>query len=179
MKSNLLKIGACLLFVATIAACSSDSDINLTDAATPERANRASFWDGEIGVEKTTGELEITADKSAIIANFEDILQKEGNPTTLTSLVIVKKPALNDPSNVGHMLIGADGRNTSIGVMLIRDGSGSLKLDKLSSEVIKTTSCRGCASGCNLEYLYVNGKKVAICNENGCISDCTKTETEF
>lgn len=178
MKTNLLKIGACLLFIATIVACSSDSDINLTDAATPERENRASFWEGEIGVDNGDGDIQITADKSAIIANFEDILQKEGNATTLESLKIVKKPALNDPSNIGYMLIGADGRNISIGVMLIRNGSGSLSLDK-AFDVIKTTSCRGCASGCNLEYLYVNGKKVPICNENGCISDCTKTETEL
>ncbi|MGQ2982756.1 hypothetical protein [Flavobacterium sp.] len=184
MKKSLLKTAACLLFVGSLISCSSESDIDLTtdaSAIVPERENRSSVWNGIIGEDVGGGDYVITADSNSLLADLQDIINKEAVsfPTTLETIKIEVRTALNDPGHASHMLIATDRRGTSIGVMLTRGSTGLLKLDESFGVTPKTVSCRGCASGCNLEYLYIDGKKVPICNENGCISDCTKSETEL
>lgn len=180
MKRILLKSVACLLFAAAIAACSNESDIDLTTdttAVVPERENRASVWGGEIGQDRD-GIYEITANKGAILKSLQDNANKEGATTSLETLEIVKMTALNDSTDEGYMLIAGDNKRMSIGVMLKRGPSGLFMVDD-GFENPKSVSCWGCTSGCNLEYLYINGRKVPICNENGCGYDCVKKETEL
>lgn len=187
MKKALLKTAACLLFAVSITSCSNESDIDLTNDASeivPQRENRSSEWDGIIGQDLGGSNYEITADAEMLMADLQDIIDKE-NPNDsiiLETLKIEERIALNDSSDKAYMLIASDTRKVSIGIMLSRNAMGSFKLDRnLGQPELnpKTVSCRGCASGCNLEYLYLDGKKVPICNENGCIADCTKTETEL
>jgi len=180
MKTITLKIFVSVMFLASVIACSSDSvsEENI-DLTAPERLNRTSVWDGEIGTITEEGGLELTANKEALITAFEDILIKQGNSARIENLEIVTKTATNDPFDKAYMVIGSNNSDTSIGVVLVRSGGGaSLVLDE-RFEKPKSVTCRGCATGCNLEYLNTtDGKRVPYCNVNGCISDCTKLETE-
>ena len=79
------------------------------------------------------------------------------------------------------MLIGADDSRTSIGVWLITKAGNQAGAQELilDSGFTNSTSCTGCAQGCNLDYMTIDGKKVAFCNENGCNYDCTKGESSY
>ncbi len=181
MKLSLLKSAACLLFVAALTSCSTESDVDLTNSNTtaldPERLSRSSVWDGEIGVDGDSV-YEITADKNLLLADLQNVAGKDA--PELISIEIVRKQALNAPSDQGFMLIASGNSGFSIGVMLSRSSSGLLIAERgFAGANPVAVSCKGCASGCNLQYLYISGKRVPICNENGCVADCTKTETEI
>lgn len=183
MKRIILNCAACLLLITAIVACSSESTVDLTTdttAVAPERESRSNAWDGIIGEDKGNDVYEITADKQALLADLQANIDKEtaGSPVTLETLDIVKKNALNDSGDTGYMLIATDNRGVSIGVMLSKQ-IGSFKLDNNQFQAPTTVSCWGCTHGCNLQYLYIDGKKIPICNENGCGSDCVKKETEL
>jgi len=182
MKKTTLQIAACLLFIIFIGSCSNDDTSIVSDTATEDdftTAARSTLWDGIIGTDNGAGVYQITADQTAIKADFEDVLKSEGTSTTLQTLQIVKKVATNDPADSGFMLIGGDNAGISIGVMLEEKVGGNLYLENPLGGVANSTSCRGCTTGCNLEYIKLSGRKVAYCNENGCGEFCEKTETSF
>ena len=177
--TTLLKILPLLLF-AFFTGCTNESDttMNTEESAVnneSEIAYRGSVWDGDIGTDEGNGNYVITASPELLLNDLNDILDKEGNSTTLTSLAIVKKKATN-AIDYGYMLIASDKHETSIGVWL-HLSQGKFSLIKGAASI--STSCRGCASGCNLEYLLIDGQRIAYCNENGCYYNCTKTESEF
>ncbi|WP_294822737.1 hypothetical protein [uncultured Flavobacterium sp.] len=182
MKISLLKSVAFLLFATAFTSCSTESAVDLTNdtaAQASEKLNRSSLWEGEIGIENN-GNYEITADKNILLADLQIIADKEN--VTLETLEIVKKQAINDPNDTSFMLIATNnGQGYSVGVQL-KNQSGIFRLDSGFQQHFPApvaVSCQGCASGCNLQYLYIEGKRVPICNENGCIADCKKTETEI
>jgi hypothetical protein len=180
MKRIIFKSAAFLMLIASIASCSTESAVDLTNDASaevPERESRSSIWDDVIGQDMGNDVYEITADKAAIIDELQDIADKEGDSSELVTLDILKKPVINDPNDSGFMLVAASRTGLSIGVVVAKTSGGFFRLDPSFGH--KTVSCRGCASGCNLQYLNIDGKKVPICNENGCVADCTKTETTF
>lgn len=181
MKKIILTSIYSLLLAVVFTGCSSDAnspqDFNNEEAnsATLEDENRGAHWNGVIGIAQN-GTFEITADATLLKRDLEDILKMQGYGTTLTGLEIVEKTASNDPSNIGYFLVGSNGAGTSIGVLLARE-SNTFVLDK--SSIVKAISCRGCHDGCNLSYVTMAGKKVAYCNENGCVYHCEKNESSF
>lgn len=186
MKRTVLNSIASLLFIAAVTACSSESAVDLTNDTTdvttqePDRQNRSAAWDGIIGIDRGNDVYEITADKHELLADLQATYREEGGTGELETLEIVKKTALNDAYDNGYLLISGDGKGVAIGVMLVREEStGVLKPDYTFTSPgggpsFKGVSCWGCATGCNLEYLLIDGKKVPICNENGCVADCTR-----
>ena len=183
MKKLFLSLVALSLFAV---GCSEDSATDFNGPATDETsedfnplAARGSVWDGEIGIEED-GVYKITADEAALKADFTATLKREGNDTTIETLTIIELESSNTPGDKGIMLVGSDGKRTSIGVWLnkkpTQSGSQQLTLDM---DFSKSTSCTGCAQGCNLDYLNIDGRKVAYCNENGCDYDCTKGESSM
>jgi hypothetical protein len=157
------------------ASCSEESatDFNATETSSKSSLTaRGAVWDGEIGVD-VGGVYKITADQEALKADLDAIWKREGKNTSVQTLEIVKLTASDNPADSGFMLVGTDAARTSIGVWLVRSNNSFLNDDSFQV----STSCEGCAQGCNLTYLTLNGKKVAFCNENGCTYDCTKTES--
>src|SRR5690606_40385058 len=107
-------------------------------------------------------------------------LYDQGIQTSLRTLVIDERAALNDPSDSAFVLIGSDNDGISIGVFMEKSysephNSFVFTVDR-SLDFIRTT-CKGCAQGCNLQYLTIDGKKIPICNENGCYYNCEKIQT--
>lgn len=183
MKKIILKSLACLFALALMVSCSNDETDTVVPkssaaatAVTPSTA-RGSFWDGTLGVLDSNGNPQLTVDPSLVIADFEATLQKEGNDTDLITVSIEKKYPTNSTSlDPGYMLIGSDGKGTSIGLMLTLAGT-SFTLG--GGDETTSVSCRGCATGCNLSFLLVDGHKYPYCNENGCGEFCTKSESSF
>jgi hypothetical protein len=188
MKKNLLKTSAFFVLVALMASCNSDeATINTTaivpqieaSADTPSTA-RGTFWSAAIGEINPDGSATITADTVTITADLEEILDSEGNTTTLTAVKIIKKVNVNDASNATYALVGTNSTGISIGVFLLAN-NGYVYLDdgygNTGGNEIYSTTCRGCADGCNLMYITVGGKKVFYCDENVCGNFCSKNET--
>ncbi|MBF01164.1 hypothetical protein [Flavobacterium coralii] len=187
MKNYLLKTTAFFAVALTATGCSNDATVSdmymnnstsvLSDEQVAEDMNRAYYWQSEIG-EEVNGEYIITADVNLLKADLEAVLANEGRPTTLQDVFITGMIADNDPTDKGFFLIGSDKNGQTI----------SLQLEKVDTKFIlysdngfvKTVSCDGCVSGCNLSYLLINGKRVAYCQENGCSEyDCSKSESSF
>lgn len=185
MKKIILKGISFLFITAMIISCSEDSaatDESVVVAGDDPAQNyaRGTVWDEVLGIDNQNGTYSVVADKQLLIKDLQDVLDKGGMPTTLVDVIIVEKTAINDPSHKALMLVGLDNQGTSIGLWLKR-GTGvnefQLVIDK-SFELV-AIACRGCTDGCNLQYLTIDGKKVAYCNENGCMIDCDKLESSF
>jgi len=174
MTKNILKLSAFLLLAAFFTSCSGEDTTIQNDA--PHSSARSSYWNGVIGVDGGGNRYQITANPALLIADFEQQLAAEGDTVQLQSLAIVKKKATNDSTDEAYMLIATDNATTSIGVMLERTAEATFKLSLSSDAGTKSVSCRGCATGCNLEYLNMPGGKVPYCNVNGCGEFCTKRE---
>ncbi|MES2484998.1 MAG: hypothetical protein V4581_03505 [Bacteroidota bacterium] len=180
MKRNLLKLSAFLLLGILFTACSGE-DTLIEDTNTHSSA-RASYWSGIIGIDKGNGEYDITADKGQMMNDLEVMLKNQGDTVSLHNIEIVKKKATNDITNEAYMLIATDDIGTSVGIMLARGADNKFKVDaEQDSELAnpKTVVCRGCSTGCNLEYLNMPGGKYPYCNENGCGPACSRKEVEL
>lgn len=183
MKKIILAVMALSMLFTVSCSEESATDFNGTTETNSgdlsKLASRSTEWNGVIAVE-VNGVYKIVADEAALIADFESTLKREGNSTKIVDISIVKLVSSNTPGDSGLMLVGSDGVRSSIGVWLTRSASqgGSTELI-LDSGFTKSTSCTGCAQGCNLDYLNIDGKKVAYCNENGCDYDCTKGESSY
>lgn len=179
MKKNILKSLTLLLLIFT-ASCSDDTEaVIMNDEAAQEFTKKngtESVWDGVIGEERD-GAYEITADINVLKQSLEDILKIQESPTTLTSLSIQEKISVNDPSVTNYMLIGSDGNGISIGVPLTKSViNGFTPVFNASNNLRVSISCRGCAEGCNLQYMTIHGKHYPYCNENGCYYNCRTIE---
>ncbi len=182
MKKYILLLAfACLAFTS----CSTEDTPVSGEPANAHSAMRGSYWDGVIGVDKGNGNYEITVNPATLMSDLESVMRTQGDTVTLSTIAIVKKMATNDNSE-GYMLIAGDKVGTSIGLMLVKS-SNSFKLDRgLSSGTENpdpdpaTITCRGCATGCNLEYLNMPGGKAPYCKTNGCGDFCqTKYSSLF
>lgn len=177
MKKIILTLCAVSMFFAV--GCSSEEDSTNFNGTTEQtnldsKAARGTVWNGEIGIDDN-GVYKITADEAALKADMNDILAKEGYNTTVQTLSITKLTATNNPSDSGFMIIGADGVKTSIGLWLKSSGRQFL----MDMSFAGSTTCTGCAQGCNLSYVTLDGQRVAYCAENGCNYDCTKSESSM
>jgi hypothetical protein len=177
MKKIILTLCAVSMFFAV--GCSSEEDATNFNETTEQtnldpKAARGTAWNGEIGIEDN-GVFKITADEAALKADLTATLQKEGYNTTVQTLAITKLAATNTTGDSGFMLIGSDGIRTSIGVWLVKGGSQFT----MDTSFTNSTTCTGCAQGCNLSYVRIDGQRVAYCAENGCTYDCTKSESSM
>jgi hypothetical protein len=165
-----------------LGACSSDNSIKDDGSRDGFNAKTGeNILDGVIGIERGS-EYVITADANALTAALEDILESQGQPVTIKALEIRKLIASNNTNSEGLMLIGSTGnlgdRSTSIGIMLTKRPGGLYISDSPNGGPRTSTSCTGCAEGCNLMYYDINGRKVPYCQENGCPTyNCKKSET--
>lgn len=179
MKKNILK-SLTLLLLIFAASCTDDTEaVTMNDEAAQEFAKKngtGSEWDGVVGIERD-GAYEITADVNFLKQSLEDILKIQEIPTTLTSLSIQEKISVNDSSVTNYMLIGSDGNGISIGVPITKNTTnGFTPVFYASSDFRVSISCRGCAEGCNLQYMTIHGKHYPYCNENGCYYNCRTIE---
>jgi len=185
MKNALLKLTAVFALILSVAACSTDeATINNNEAAEEQETllARGSFWQGQLGVVNPDGSATLTVNPTAVKADLEAQLAAENNATVIRTVGIQYKKNINDNTDGTYALIGSNSSGTSIGILLTVRGSG-LYLDGGSgsgSEGAGTsTTCRGCATGCNLSFVRIQGQKVFYCNENGCGEFCTKNESLF
>lgn len=186
MKRKLLNTTAIICFLGVLIGCTEDAatdsindnatEFNTNNAAAYEKSSRPDYWDGVIG-EEVGGDYIITVDEELIKKDFEDALMRANKTTTIENVAIVAKTASNDDNDKAHFLIGTDNKGLTIGLMLSKTGSSFILFK--DNGFVKTVTCEGCISGCNLQYLTVNGQRVAYCNENGCVYNCSKTESEF
>lgn len=188
MKKLLLKTLPVLSLIALVASCSTDEAIinnpenavNIEQAPKGYATHRGTFWSSAIAEINPDGSATIIADTVTLTADLEEILESEGNGTNLTSVKALKKINVNDAANATYALVGSNGSGLSIGVFLVAnvnylfldDGYGNTG----GNEIFSTT-CRGCATGCNLMYVTIGGKKVFYCDENVCGNFCSKNET--
>ncbi|WP_116786897.1 hypothetical protein [Flavobacterium psychrotrophum] len=182
MKNTLLKITAVLAIIFLIGACSTDETSVKNDAQqNGTLLAKGSIWEGALGTVNSVGQTKFAVNKNLLLADFESILADQGEPTDLTDIFFELKKNETDPDDQTYVLIGTNGGGTSIGVMLKAVGASSLYLDDANfssvSEGFTSTTCRGCATGCNMAFIRLQGKKVFYCNENGCGEFCTKNES--
>lgn len=190
MKKVFLKILTCLLFLATLISCSSDSDGVTQEQSSNKLTNNSinkktgSIWEGIIGIERD-GEYVITADQDALMSYFEYLMKEEGDIVELEEIKIEKQTATNDPNNTAYMLIASAGKSggglpeaVNIAVILVKGPNGFYLGAGLEvGDPIIVTSCRGCSYGCNLRYYTIGKHQVPYCDENGCSRyNCTKRE---
>ena len=172
-----------LLSAIAFVGCSEDNTPLDTESASAAASNpsssmfmRGSLWAGEVGqYDELTNTYIITGDKEGYKEAFMFVLRDQGyEDVVIESLEILEKTSFNYPDDKGYMLVASDNKGTSIGVNLDRR---SLSFVMEDPNAVSYTTCRGCATGCNLQFITVNGKKVPFCNENGCVYDCEKSET--
>ena len=181
MKKFILKSAACLFLLGLAWSCSSENDVIIDQTSGKDfQQKNGSIWEGVIGIERD-GEYIITADRNALLADLENTLEQDGHPVKLVSINIERKFAANDPGDMTYFLIAGTGEigseSTSIGKLLVKNGNGfSIRpsFDGGSSDIGKTYGCRGCGTGCFLEYYIVDGHYVPYCDRAGCGSDCVK-----
>lgn len=188
MKRIILKSLTCLFLLGFAWSCSTDSDVTIDqpsekNASTGVQQKDESAWEGIIGYDRGNGVYEITADEEALIADLEAILVSEENPVKLTTLTIQRKIATNNPNSEAYFIIGGTGNigsaTTSIGRQLTRMGNGFTATPSTTGGgIAKSVSCRGCGTGCFLEYYEIDGHFVPYCDSAGCGSDCTKSESK-
>lgn len=173
MKKNILKGLFCILFIAFIASCSSeDNDIQ---QSAPSAQAQSNGLRGRIGI-NNNGTAKLTANKDLLIAQLEQLAAGNGNVVHLTNVEIVQKTATNDKTATGYVLIGSDPEGGSVAMPLGLESGDGFYLDPNAGGGGTVVVCKGCASGCNLEYLLVGKNKFYYCNSNGCGVYCTKTE---
>lgn len=186
MKKIILPTLSCLFFLGMITGCSNETSTAMQEQELQNENvsdglgftfRGGSIWDGEIGISHGNGSYEITADETVLLETMGTLLKDMDIETTLVTIEISEKAALNDPLDKGYLLIAGDNAGVSIGVMLELTNN-QLMLASRDRDLSGATSCVGCAQGCNLSYLLIDGKKVPYCNENGCIYDCTQKETK-
>lgn len=190
MKNKLLKSLLIVAVIALVGACSSEDTVvnntEYTNGVKPVTAARGSFWGDKLGVINADGTATLTVDEALVKSDFEQILRAEGEGSAVQSVWIERKVNANDPSDFTYALIGSALSGTSVGVLL----SGSAKGENLylenpnpnpgsPTDGATSVSCRGCAYGCHLSYVKIQGHKVFYCDEDGCGDFCTKTETSM
>jgi len=172
MKKNILKGLFCVLFIAFIASCSTeDNESQQTNASAQAKSN---VLHGRIGI-NNHGAPQLTANKALLMAQLEQLAAKNGTIVKLTNVEIVQKTATNDTTDTGYVLIGSDPDGASVAMGLDDGTGGGFYLDP-SAGGGTIVVCKGCATGCNLEYLLVGKNKLYYCNSNGCGVYCTKSE---
>ncbi|KGO94157.1 hypothetical protein [Flavobacterium subsaxonicum] len=180
MKKTILKSLAGLFTILLMVSCSTeetsvmpDENAAVTTSAAPssnQLTARGSFWSGKIAEIDANGNAQFVINPQLIIDDFEAQLRDKGAFTDLTSVVIEKQAADNDPSDVGYIVIATDGNGFSMGTILERTGYS------LSDGDGTTVGCRGCVDGCNLRYLLVDGHKFPYCREGNCGADCVRED---
>ena len=187
MKRIILKSLTCLFLLGFAWSCSTDSDVTIDqpsekNTSTGVQQKDESAWEGIIGYDRGNGVYEITADEEALIADLETILAAEENPVKLTTLSIQRRIATNNPGGEAFFLIGGTGNigsaTTSIARQLTMANTGFSMARDLENQLLKSVSCRGCGTGCFLEYYEIDGHFVPYCDSAGCGSDCTKSESK-
>lgn len=182
MKKIILKTVLCLSVLFLSVACSNESEnaIDMNSKATEEaittKAAKESTWAGELGRDRGNGNYEITADQDELKKDLEAVLAEQGKYVTLTSIIIEKLYADNDPTMYGYMLKAIDGKGTSIGTPLAKSGDIFRSNFGIYPTQGTTTTCTGCTDGCFLRYLNVDGHSYPYCQEGVCGVLCIKTQ---
>ncbi len=176
MKKLLLKSAIFIAVLVTVISCSTDAESVTVNETVSNKTKRSTLWDGVIGKALGT-KYTVTANRAILINDLEQVLRSQGDTITIETLQIVQKTPINNPFERGYMLVGSDTRGTSIGVFLLLSQQNEFTMLR-QRDMATATTCRGCATGCNLQYLTIDGKKVAYCNENGCVYDCEKTDSD-
>jgi len=180
MKRNILTLSAFFVLSILFTSCSGE-DTYVDEPANAHSSARGSYWNGVLGVDHGNDNYEITADKSVLMNDLETMLKNQGDTVTLHSIAIVNKKASNDINDHAYMLVATDDLGVSVGIMLARGADATFKALRQEDNQFanpKTVVCKGCSTGCKLEYLNMPGGKFPYCNESGCGPLCSKKEVE-
>ena len=181
MKKNLLKAILFVMFAVFAVSCTDEQSSIEMNENNKEFNLKAtgSVWDGVIGVEQN-GQYVITVPKERLLTEMQQIVKSLGYDDQLTDATISKLTATNNPSVDAFMLIGTasnSSKNFSTGIMLVQNSSFQFTVDRHFGGA--STTCTGCASGCNLRFLTEGTQKIPYCEENGCTYNCVKGEATF
>jgi hypothetical protein len=178
MRKKIFKTIACLCLVGLVWSCTTENDVQMSSENGQVQQKSGSVLEGVIGVDRSNGVYEITVDESELLTEIDRLSAEDGNPVKFETVAIVKKTAVNNPSYQTFILLAGTGdigtATTSIGIDLV-DIGGGFHLQNPSAGGGSTTSCRGCASGCFLEYYEIDGHHLAYCDPYGCGANCEKT----
>jgi hypothetical protein len=172
MKKYLRGLLAFTFASAMLTSCNTE-DTSMADVSTKSPVGlKSGNWDGVIATENPDGTFEFKVDKELLMRDLEVQLSDQGDEgVDLQTITIQKKAAANDAKEMGYMLIASDGQGVSIGLMLTQSKTKD-DYDLGTDPDPSTITCRGCATGCNLEHLNMPGGKVPYCNTNGCGDFC-------
>ncbi|KOS07746.1 hypothetical protein AM493_18095 [Flavobacterium akiainvivens] len=181
MKKNLRKFLMFAMLPLFLVSCSADEDLTVAEPQNNHSVLRQSYWDGIIGVNHGNGNYEITANPQLLMSDLQEHLRLQGDVVTLQTIAIEYKKATNDNTD-GYMLIASDNLGTSVGLVLALGANNTFKLDYgfSNGEDPYAISCRGCATGCNLQQLNMpGGGKFPYCASNGCGDFCQTRQDAF
>lgn len=175
MKNIILKSFACLLLLSLTWSCSDEGDVSTQPVEKQVQTKNGSLLDGIIATLRD-GKYEIIVDEQQLIEELETVLEEEtGEPIELSSVSIQQKTATNDPTNSSYFLIGNTvdlGDDTvSFGGRLDASSGG---LFFSSSSRGKFLGCKGCGTGCFIEYYFYEGKYFPYCDSAGCGRRCAR-----
>jgi hypothetical protein len=177
MKRNILKSIACLCLVGLVWSCSTENDVQMQSSNSQFQQKDGSLLEGVIGVDHGNGIYEITVDEDELLTELDRLWAVDGDPVKFETVSIVKKTAVNNPSYTTFILLAGTGvgeTTMSMGIDLGQIGN-SFQLQNPSGGGGTITSCRGCGTGCFLEYYEIDGHHLAYCDPYGCGSNCEKS----
>lgn len=182
MKKNIFKSLACILLLTLAWSCSTENDVQMQPSDSQIQLKGGSLLDGIIGEDLGNGVYRITVNEADLLEEIERLSVEDGNPLAKFQFVeIAKRTAVNNPAVEGFVLLagtghsaGSDAITMSFNLVTSPFGFG-LESPSTGAGGGSRTSCRGCGSGCFLEYYEIDGHFLAYCDAASCGWNCTRT----
>lgn len=187
MKKIILKSLTCILVLGMAWSCSTENDVQIDSSAVngSTHLKDGSVMNGVIGVDLGNGVYQIIVDRSELLAEIARISAEDGNPVIFETVDIVKKVAVNNPSLEGFVLLAGTGTKetssaTTMAFTLTMNGANFSIGDPFGTgngsggPIIEKVSCRGCGTGCFLEFYEIDGHFMGYCDTAGCGAFCQR-----
>lgn len=183
MKKIIYKSLACICLLSLAFSCTTDNDADMQEdrSVTFNEKSGGTVWDKALAQDNGDGTVTFLVDEREIKAELEALLAEQQTPLKIVSLTIEEKFATNNPTAKGYMLIGGTGASSgiSIGMPVVSRGGTFFSPGPVNGGPRKAVSCRGCGSGCFLEYYDIDGHFVPYCDSAGCGPYCDKMESSM
>jgi hypothetical protein len=182
MKKNIFKSLTCILLLTLAWSCSTENDVQMQPSDSQIQLKDGGLLDGVIGEDLGNGVYRITVDETQLLEEIERISVEDGNPPAKFQFVeIAKRTAANNPQVEGIVLLAGTGHSSESDAITI---SFNLETTPFGLALVNPaapggggsrTSCRGCGTGCFLDYYEIDGHFLAYCDAAGCGWNCTRT----
>lgn len=182
MKKNIFKSLTCILLLTLAWSCSTENDVQMQPSNSQIQLKEGTLLDGVIGQDLGNGVYQITVDQEDLIAEIERLSVSDGNPDVKFNYIeIAKRTAVNNPQSEGLVLLagtghsgGSDAVTISFNLQMTTFGL-ALENPSPGASGGSRTSCRGCGTGCFLDYYEIDGHFLAYCDAASCGWNCTRT----